>query len=277
MNQYPIWIGMVVALVMVCVTSNPVWWMIAALGAGANGIVCAANGWKMPVRGSFEETIRHVPMIASTRHKWLADVIPTGLGKASVGDFLLAAGILGAWATRDQFPYAKLVAVLGLVWWASGWAKGFRLFDKWTAEARRDSQKNIPIVLLLMIIGSLFHVRGCGISELRASAKNVESAIASPPEAKVSIKPEHKWRDLGTLAAKAVQLRGHLVIGSPTEHAIGEILPNVNADDTPTKQPFRVVKPTNRDDFVEQLRVLGLSGLGIPGGGWPHYYVVETD
>lgn len=200
-NQYPIWIGLFGAMVMVCVMANPEWWMIAVLGIGANGLVMAANGWKMPVRESIEETIGHRPMSASTRHKWLADIIPTGVGKASIGDILLAAGVLGAVATRSSLGYIQLMAVLCLAWWASGWVKGFRLLDKWTAEARRDSRKNIPIVLMLMVVGNLLHVRGCSVGELHASANRVESAIASTQSPKVNIKPESKWRDLGTVAA----------------------------------------------------------------------------
>lgn len=49
MNQYPIWIGLGVMLVMVCIAPSPLWWMVLVLGIGANGVVIAANGWKMPV------------------------------------------------------------------------------------------------------------------------------------------------------------------------------------------------------------------------------------
>jgi hypothetical protein len=203
MNQYPIWIGIAVAFVMVCATSNPAWWMLVALGIGANGLVTAANGWKMPVRGRIEESIRHTPMITTTRHSWLGDVIPTGLGKASVGDFLLAAGMLGAYATRSQLSYASTIALFGLAWWASGWVKGFCLFEKWTAEARRDCRKNIPIVLVLMLIGSALHIRGCSVGELQGSTKAIESAIGSrgTSQAKNKAALQSKWRDLGPLAA----------------------------------------------------------------------------
>lgn len=202
MNQYPIWVGIVVALVMVCLTSNPLWWMLVALGIGANGVVCAANGWKMPVRGVLEETIRHRPMEATTRHKWLGDFIPTGFGKASIGDFLLAAGMLGAIAARAYIPTEKVIAALCLFWWGSGWVKGFGLFEKWTAEARRDARKNIPIVLLLLVIGNLLHVRGCSISELHASASSMRGTLGSGVSLKtIKNPPQAKWRDLGKVLA----------------------------------------------------------------------------
>jgi Family of unknown function (DUF5317) len=199
LNQYPIWIGLVFILVMVCVMSNPAWWMLVALGVGANGLVLAGNNWKMPVRGSVEETIRHAPMGNGTRHRWLGDIIPTGFGKASVGDVLLAAGILGVSATRGAL--AHVIAVLCLAWWASGWAKGFRLFEKWTAEARSDCRKNIPIVMILMLIGNLLNFKGCSVGALRASAEGVGAAMSSRQAPKPSIKPPSKWRDLGAIAS----------------------------------------------------------------------------
>lgn len=206
MNQYPFWIGLVFVLAMVSIMPNPVWWMVVALGIGANGLVVAANGWKMPVRGSFEETIRHAPMIPGTRHKWLGDVIPTGLGKASIGDFFLAAGLLGTFATRSSLTYVNLMILLCLVWWGSGWSKGFCLFDKWTSEARRDCRKNLPIVLLLMIVGNFLHVRGCSIGELHASVKNVEAALSPDKQPKIKSKTQSNWRDLGMLTAPPATL-----------------------------------------------------------------------
>lgn len=199
MNQYPIWIGIIVALVMVCLTSNPLWWMLIALGAGANGVVCAANGWKMPVRGVIEETIRHRPMETTTRHKWLGDFIPTGFGKASIGDFILAAGMLGAITARAYIPAENMIAALCLFWWGSGWVKGFGLFEKWTMEARRDARKNIPIVIMLLVIGNLLHVRGCSVGELHASARG---ALGSGDSLKAIKSPSQaKWRDLGKVLA----------------------------------------------------------------------------
>lgn len=212
LNQYPVWIGMVVALVMVCVEPNPAWWMIMVLGMGANGVVVAANGWKMPARGLLEESIRHTPMTGSTRWKWLGDIIPTGLGKASVGDFLLAAGLMGAWATRGEMPYSKTAALACLLWWGSGWARGFGLFEKWPKEARRDCRKNIPIVLALMALGNLLNVRGCSFGALHASEKSLGSAFASEKHSQPKIEPESKWRDLGKLASPSHELLKRLRI-----------------------------------------------------------------
>lgn len=201
MNKYPIWLGIAVAAVMVCVTSNYAWWMVVAVGIGANGIAVAANGWKMPVRGQLEEGIRHAPMTGSTRFKCFGDVIPVGFGKASIGDFLIWAGLMGVWATRGSIPYEKLVAASCLLWWASGWAKGFNLFKKWPAEARRDARKNIPIVLVLMALGNLVNLRGCSFGDLRASAESLEGIAASAPSpVKPKVIAQEKWRDLGKLA-----------------------------------------------------------------------------
>lgn len=217
MNKYPIWVGLVVAMVMVCLTSNPLWWMLIALGAGANGVACAANGWKMPVRARIEEAIRHRPMDASTRYKWLCDFIPTGFGKASIGDVLLAAGMLGAIAARAYIPAEKIVAALCLFWWGSGWAKGFGLFEKWTAEARRDARKNLPIMLTWLLIGNLLHVRGCSIGELQASASCVRGALGSDRTPKaVKSQSQAKYRDLGKLAPLTPSFLTRLKLESAT-------------------------------------------------------------
>lgn len=208
-NQYPIWIGLFMALIMVSVSTYPAWWMFLALGLGANGIVCAANGWKMPVRGLQNwKMIRHTPMLSSTRYKWLGDIIPVFFGKASIGDFLLFAGMLGGYASRDRFADGKLIAVVCLVIWASGWSGGFRLFKKWTTEARRDAKKNIPIVLMLILVGNLLNIRGCGIGELRASANSVKEAVTASrkPEPK-KVEPKKKWHDLGTVQISSQFMR----------------------------------------------------------------------
>lgn len=206
MSPYPIFVGIFIALVMVAVSPNPVWWIVAALGAGANGVAVAANGWKMPVRGKVDESIRHVPMTEHTRRKWLADIIPVGFGKASVGDFFIAAGIMGAWATRSQFSLAAVATLAVLAWWGSGWTRGFGLFSKWPAEARRDARKNIPIVLVLMLIGNLVNIRGCTIGELKASTKDIAVAIKPIPNVEAKPQPESKYRFLGELAPPPSQV-----------------------------------------------------------------------
>lgn len=200
MSGYPIFIGLIVALVMTALAPNPLWWIIAALGAGANGLVVAANGWKMPVKGKLEETARHTPMTAATKRKWLADVVPVGFGTASIGDFFIAAGVMGGWATRSRFSYASIAILAVLMWWGSGWTKGFGLLDKWPAEARRDCKKNIPIVFVLMVLGNLVNIRGCTIGELRASTKDIAAAITPAPTPTVKPIQESKYRSLGELA-----------------------------------------------------------------------------
>lgn len=200
MNQYPIWIGLIVALVMVCIMPSPLWWMVAVIGMGANGVVVAANGWKMPVWRLKEESVRHCPMVSETRHKWLGDVIPVGFGKASIGDFFIAAGVMGVLANRDQIGYTKglLLATLGI--WAIGWSKGFSLFTKWPKEARRDAAKNIPIVMLMFLIGNLVHLHGCGVGELQAQAKvAIENLHTVKPPSITEIRKH--TRSLGDLVA----------------------------------------------------------------------------
>jgi uncharacterized membrane protein len=243
MNQYPIMIGLVMALVMVCVLPNPLWAMVLVIGIGANGLVCAANEWKMPVRVKpwqpFDEGIRHARMGVDTRYKWLADVIPTGFGKASIGDIVLAAGAMGLIATRGRMPYAKVIAVLCVVWWGSGWAKGFSLFSKWTVEARRDAAKNIPITIVLLTLGNLLNVRGCGVGDMRASAESIADAITPEDRPKVDTS---KWRDLGKLMAPAPELFRRLREDTAkrdrqeTEKALNELL----AKQIPALQTFTV-------------------------------------
>jgi hypothetical protein len=160
----------------------------------------------MPVRGCMQETIRHVPMTTDTRRKWLGDIIPTGFGKASVGDFLIAAGLMGGWATRAEFAYAKLAAVFCLAWWASGWFRGFGLFEKWPKEARRDARKNILIMLVLMAVGNLVNLRGCSIGAMSASLKGAGDALLAKELPASTSKPESKWRDLGKIIAPSHEI-----------------------------------------------------------------------
>jgi hypothetical protein len=136
---------------------------------------------------------------------------------------LLCAGLLGSFATRELPPYAKLVPLLCLIWWGSGWAKGFGLFEKWPKEERRDAQKNIPIVFTLMLIGNLLHFHGCGIGDLRASAEGVASVFASAQSAKATAKveAESKWRDLGKLAAPSSEIMTRLRLDAANRAAEG--------------------------------------------------------
>jgi hypothetical protein len=121
-SRYLIWIGLLTSFLMVCFAPKPLWWMFMGTGIGGNGIVLAANGWKMPVRDCIEETPRHTSMMPSTRYKWLADIVPVGFGKASVGDILLAVGVLGANAT-GLLGFVRSMAVCGLTWLVVGWIR----------------------------------------------------------------------------------------------------------------------------------------------------------
>ncbi len=192
-------------LVMAALAPNPIWWMIAAVGAGMNGVAVASNGWLMPVRGLTERSIRHEPMHKFTRYKWLCDVIPTGLGKASVGDFILCAGVLGAWATRWHFSYPAIACMMGLAWWSCGSAGGFRLFEKWPKEARKDARKNIPIVLVLMTIGNFLNVRGCSIAQMNASTLDIQQAM-NPRRAVIKHDAVAHLRSLGSIAPPPFQI-----------------------------------------------------------------------
>lgn len=167
--KYLIWISLGWVLLAMCTVSNPVWWIVLALGIFANGWVCAANEWKMPVRGIHVEGPRHTPMTQFTQYKLLADIIPTGFGKASIGDFLIWIGFLGSWAHRDGITYLAEVALCAYLLWVFGWSKGFRLAEKWDRKAIVDSKKNVPIVLMLMIAGNLLGVHGCSAKEMTAS------------------------------------------------------------------------------------------------------------
>jgi hypothetical protein len=73
------------------VRGHPEVWLI--IGAGfCNMLAIYANGKKMPARGRPEITERHCPFTKETRLKFLCDIIPVGIGMASVGDVLLLIG-----------------------------------------------------------------------------------------------------------------------------------------------------------------------------------------
>lgn len=198
--KYVLWISLTLTFLAVYTVDDPRWWMVLALGIGANGLVCAASDWKMPVRGLHAERVRHTPMTRYTRYKVLADIIPTGFGKASVGDVLLFAGILGTWAQRTSLTYAASAIIGGYMIWVFGWSKGFALKDKWPAEERTDSFKNVPIVLALMMVGNLLNFRGCSVTELRASTASIASAVM-PDAPHIKPKSTKQWRDMGKLSA----------------------------------------------------------------------------
>jgi hypothetical protein len=204
MNHYPFSFGVLFASIMALVSPNPLWFLVLGIGIAANGIVIATNQWKMPVYGRTVSSIIHKTMTPETRIKWLADIIPTGFGRASIGDVFIVAGLMGAVATWSSLTYVKLLALLCIVWWGSGWSRGFRLFEKWPKEIFRHSLKNVPIMVVLILVGSLLRIRGCSVGELRASAGNIGAAM-SPQKLKAASQQSPKWRDLGTLAAPPPQ------------------------------------------------------------------------
>ena len=72
---------------------RPSQWFLLA-GMLSNITVVWINGKKMPVQGQQEISERHQPLGRSTRLKLLCDIIPTPIGKASVGDLLISVGFV---------------------------------------------------------------------------------------------------------------------------------------------------------------------------------------
>jgi hypothetical protein len=204
--KYILWIVVAASLLMAAVGNDPLWPLVLCAGVIANGLVMGLNGWKMPVRRRIEEGVRHTPMMPSTRLKFLGDIIPTGSGLASVGDFLLFAGALGMMGNRGHLGYAAAIALSAYGLWVVGWSGGFNLRDKWTPEERKDSRKNLPIVMALIIAGNLIGVRGCSLSDLRASATDIKGVIQPQEVPHAAAKPSTKWRDLGKLAQPSFEM-----------------------------------------------------------------------
>lgn len=183
--RYAICVGLALDLIVVSVFPDPLWFMIVAVGTAMNGLAVAANGWKMPVWRMQEEIIRHRPMTKDTRYKCLSDVIPVGIGTASVGDFLIFGGLLASYQDPVFMDalYAKETIVIALSWWALGWFKGFGVTEKWTREERKEMRKqfaaNFLIVMWLMAFGNLLHLKSCGIGAMRAHAESVKKEIAA--------------------------------------------------------------------------------------------------
>lgn len=194
--KYLIWIGLGMALLAVLTVRDPLWWTLLGIGIGANGLVCAANDWKMPVRGRHAEGPRHTPMTQFTRYKWLGDVIPTGFGKASVGDFFICAGFLGSWVHLTDVTYVATVVIGGYLIWTFGWSQGFGLRDKLDTSAVADTKKNIPIMVTLMLVGNLIGFHGCSVKEIAASFENIRDVLPAP---KVSSVPLSEMHSLGKL------------------------------------------------------------------------------
>ncbi len=79
--------------------------------------------------------------------------------------------------------------------------------------------------------------------------------------------------DLLELAAKIVNTRGYLVIGSLVPQKIGTV-DNPHHNGEFLNQPCRIVRETTRADFQAQCTFLG---EGAVWDGWGYFYVIETD
>ena len=193
MNKYGIWIGLALTFLFALTVNSPLWFVVLAIGIAANGLVVTLNKGKMPVYGRCEESARHQSMGPWTKQKWLADIIPIGIGKASVGDFLICAGLLGIMATgalEGWLTPLRLFIAGGFLYWFVGWAGGFKLLGK-AKEWRREAQKNFPIALMMLLVGHLLGVRGCDTGTLRALTRT---------SGEVTVKsPLPKWRSLGPI------------------------------------------------------------------------------
>lgn len=195
--KYIAWISLIFSLLMATLDPRPIWWILSGCGTVANVLVCGMNGWKMPVWRLKEEGVRHTPMTSATRLKFLGDVIPTGLGTASIGDFLLIAGLMGVWAHKSTTSYVAMIVGAGYWVWSSGYSGGFQLFRKWDKEERRDCRKNIPILALLMLAGNLLNVRGCGGAEMKASVKDIVPEISAVKTTPIA---QSHYRSLGKVS-----------------------------------------------------------------------------
>lgn len=193
LNRTMLVAGAVITLTFALTAREPLCFVVSLVGISCNLLVVAVNNWKMPVVGLFEDTEIHQRMILTTRCKWLGDVIPVGIGKASIGDFLICAGFLGVTATGAIEGWVtpfRLFLAGGVFYWLIGWANGFHFLDK-SREYRKQAAKNFPIALILICLGHLLGVRGCNVGTLQALASG-GGTTAMLPEKK-------QWRDLGTM------------------------------------------------------------------------------
>ena len=72
-----------------------------------------------------------------------------------------------------------------------------------------------------------------------------------------------------------VRERGYVIFGSDQDLLPGDIFKNFLSPDGVVWHPFRVVRETDRADYVAQIKTLGRElDMSNP---WPRYYVVETD
>jgi hypothetical protein len=79
-------------------------------------------------------------------------------------------------------------------------------------------------------------------------------------------------------AAEVVRRRGYLVLSCNAKLPIGFIIRDFSdARCDRQRHPFRVVRATTREDFLEQSAVMGWETLEYSPDGHDYYNVVETD
>lgn len=73
-----------------------------------------------------------------------------------------------------------------------------------------------------------------------------------------------------------VRKRGYLIFGSQQKSALGSIVRDfIDNRGNLCSHPFRVVRVTDRKDFLAQLDVIGAAHSDVDA--WKYYHVVETD
>jgi hypothetical protein len=242
-------VGILIAVALAATISQPVWFLVMALGIVANWLVTSLNQGRMPVWGWYdghEDCSCHCLLTSRSRFIVLADIIPTGWGawwgRASIGDFLIWGGIVGVVATHafeGWLTYVRVITIIFLVAWITGWAKGFHLSEKWADEIMRQCRKGVSVTMLMVVLGNLIGFRGCGqanaslLSAVRDTAsgdnkKSVQALIdGSRSLGKVNISQEFLTRLRIATAdydAKGVQARKtQAALDAPIQKQMAEI------------------------------------------------------
>lgn len=76
-------------------------------------------------------------------------------------------------------------------------------------------------------------------------------------------------------ANKMLQARGYLVVESDKLLRRGEVLKELYCHEGTLKHPVSVIGPTDRSDFVKQVRLAG--GEPLPQMDYHHYYRVTAE
>lgn len=93
---------------------------VASFGALLNAVATVANGGFMPALIGEQKSL-WIPISAETNLVFLTDIIPTGLGHASVGDAFIIGGLLvmlARWAFSKLTKRAVLAPKRGVGGWA---------------------------------------------------------------------------------------------------------------------------------------------------------------